>query len=293
MRLSGILCFIFLLTSIFTFAQSKNDTLKLFYEIDKKELTREQVNAIDSVLSKLKTSPSISITGYADYLSGNDYNIALSLNRAKNVKSYLMLKAIKPEQIIKCEGKGELKAKEELPGKGVNEHRRVEIVFTSKKDLEKPKEVAVKNNPVSKPQPISESKTTKTTKIDVGSLKKGETLRLKNLNFLPGRHVLTQKSLPELQNLLQVMQENPTLKIEIHGHICCKGNGDGYDLDTGDSSLSVNRAKYVQDYLISKGIDPDRLSFKGFARTKPLVDPEMSMEDEDMNRRVEIMIIEK
>lgn len=291
MRFPGILCFIFLLTPGFTFSQSKNDTLKLFYEIDKKDLTREQVNSIDSVLSKLKTSPAIIITGYADYLSGDDYNITLSAKRAENVKSYLLIKGVKEEQIKKCEGKGELKVKEELYKEGVNEHRRVEIVYSTPRTAEKPKPVVVENKP--NPKLVSENKTTKTTKIDIASLKKGETLRLKNLNFLPGRHVLTQRSLPELQNLLQVMQENPTLKIEIHGHICCKDNGDGYDLDTGDSNLSVNRSKYVQDYLISKGIDPGRLSFKGFARKKPLADPEMSPEDEDLNRRVEIMIIDK
>ncbi|MCH8904808.1 MAG: OmpA family protein [Bacteroidetes bacterium] len=129
--------------------------------------------------------------------------------------------------------------------------------------------------------------------IDITQLEVGETLILENIYFLPGRHFVREESLPELKKLLKILQEHEEIKIEIQGHICCHpGTGDGYDFDTKENKLSINRAKYIYDYLIRWGIDKNRLRYKGFGRTKPLILPEITVDDENKNRRVEIMIIE-
>ena len=86
------------------------------------------------------------------------------------------------------------------------------------------------------------------------------------------------------------MKENPKLKIEVQGHICCVYNGDGDDLDTGERNLSVARAKAICDFLIKNGIDASRLSYRGFGSSKRL--PNISIFD-SKNRRVEILILDK
>lgn len=120
----------------------------------------------------------------------------------------------------------------------------------------------------------------------------GDELIIDGLNFYPGSHRTLPEAKPVLKKLTQVMQQNPTLKIEIQGHVCCasKPNEDGLDDETGDFKLSWNRAQYVRDYLIQSGIDQSRITYRGFAMTRPLVYPEKTIQDQIKNRRVEILI---
>ncbi|MBW7913962.1 MAG: OmpA family protein, partial [Taibaiella sp.] len=132
-------------------------------------------------------------------------------------------------------------------------------------------------------------------KIDITNLKKVETIRLDNILFLPGSHKIRSESETSLFHLYIVMKDHPTLKIRLEGHICCLKNTthDGYDYDSQEYRLSENRAKAVYDYLVEKGIDEERLEYKGFGISKPLAWPERSFADENMNRRVEVRILEK
>jgi flagellar motor protein MotB len=63
-------------------------------------------------------------------------------------------------------------------------------------------------------------------------------------------------------------------------------------MDTGEMGLSVNRAKTIYNYLIENGIDPRRLEYEGLGGSRKLVD-EISDETRAMNRRVEIVIMDK
>lgn len=102
-----------------------------------------------------------------------------------------------------------------------------------------------------------------------------------------------KQSIPVLEELLATLKENSQLKIEIQGHICCMpGDEDGMDLDTKEMSLSENRAKLVFNYLVRNGIDESRLTYKGYGHTQPKVKPERTPEEEQMNRRVEIKVLE-
>ncbi len=87
-----------------------------------------------------------------------------------------------------------------------------------------------------------------------------------NIQFATGSFQLLPISLVELDRLLLVLQENPTLKIQISGHTDNVGKPDD------NLKLSDNRAKSVADYLISKGIAAGRLSWKGFGATQPIAD---------------------
>jgi flagellar motor protein MotB len=78
----------------------------------------------------------------------------------------------------------------------------------------------------------------------------------------------------------------------VQGHVCCaeKPNQDGLDDETGDFKLSWNRAQFVRDFLVQGGIEEERVTYRGFAMTRPLVIPETSIQDQVKNRRVEILI---
>ena len=251
---------------------SQADTIKLFYEIDKFSLTEEHKLIIEEKLQTLGDPRlNVRIMGSADYLGKEDANRILSDNRVKTVGDYISTNYGSAIQNIIFDSQGE-KAKpdgiKKDPRIGVQDHRIVKIIFEI---------------PINKPT---------TAKLeDLAGLNKGEKIILQNLNFQPGRHILLKESIPILKKLLKILHDNPDLKIEIQGHICCFDNEtkpDGMDLDTGEYKLSLNRAINIYNYLVRKGIDSTRLSYKGFGFTKPLIYPEKSSEDQIQNRRVEL-----
>jgi flagellar motor protein MotB len=82
------------------------------------------------------------------------------------------------------------------------------------------------------------------------------------------------------------MQDYPKLKIEIQGHICCQISKDINDVSTA-------RAKSIYYFLIQNKIDRKRMKYKGYGVTKPIHKiPEKNSQEEDENRRVEILILE-
>ncbi|MBT8220225.1 MAG: OmpA family protein [Bacteroidia bacterium] len=127
-----------------------------------------------------------------------------------------------------------------------------------------------------------------------GSYKVGDKLLLSDMNFRPGSHYLRPSSISSLRKLIQVMEDNPNLKIEIRGHICCHPNNsphpDGYDRDAGNNMLSFNRANNIKDYLIKNEIDGTRITAVGMGAKERLVYPEETDEDRTTNRRVEIIV---
>jgi outer membrane protein OmpA-like peptidoglycan-associated protein len=123
----------------------------------------------------------------------------------------------------------------------------------------------------------------------------GTNIILHNINFEGGVHQFLPESGPMLKELLEAMQSNPKLVIRVEGHICCQSEkADGMDNETGIDNLSEARAKAVMDHLLANGIEPKRVSYKGFGHSAPIYPyPEKSEEERIQNRRVEIKIISK
>lgn len=151
-------------------------------------------------------------------------------------------------------------------------------------------------------EPVAESGTLNVNgnkeprKFDVdGTFSVGEKLLLSDLNFRPGSHYLRPSSIPSLRKLIDVLEANPSLKIEVIGHICCHPDysvhPDGFDREAGNHKLSFNRANNIKEYLVKNGIDASRLSATGMGARQRLVFPEETDEDRITNRRVEIKII--
>ena len=107
---------------------------------------------------------------------------------------------------------------------------------------------------------------------------------LKNIFFDINKFELKTESQVELDKLLQLLNENPLLKIEIGGHT------DNVGKPADNLALSNERAKSVINYLISKNIDPKRLTAKGFGETKPVADNN-SEEGRALNRRTEMRVV--
>lgn len=128
-----------------------------------------------------------------------------------------------------------------------------------------------------------------------GTFTVGEKLLLSDLNFRPGSHYLRPSSIPTLRKLIDVLEANPTVKIEIIGHICChpdySPHPDGFDREAGNNKLSFNRADNIKEYLQKNGIDASRVTATGMGAKERLVYPEETDEDRIKNRRVEIKII--
>lgn len=116
-------------------------------------------------------------------------------------------------------------------------------------------------------------------------LKKGTKIVLRNVFFDVDKATLRKESEAELERLVELLNNNKSIKILISGHTDSDGN------DDHNLRLSDARAKAVVDYLISKNIAGSRLTSKGFGETKPIM-PNDTPENKQMNRRTEIEIIE-
>lgn len=134
----------------------------------------------------------------------------------------------------------------------------------------------------------------KKTIADISKYKKGETIVLENIYFYPESHMVREQSADELLKLYKLLVVNAKLKIRIEGHVCCVTEvEDAFDIDSQDNHLSLNRAKYIYDYLVQKGVSADRLEYTGFGRSRPVVAVELNEADANKNRRVEIRIMDK
>lgn len=122
-------------------------------------------------------------------------------------------------------------------------------------------------------------------KIPLNPIIAGERIILKNIFFATDSYQLEKESELELNELVSFLNNNPTLKVELSGHTDNQGS-DAYNLE-----LSDNRANSVVDYLVSKGIDKERLVAKGYGLTEPIANNETS-EGRAQNRRTELKILE-
>ncbi len=102
------------------------------------------------------------------------------------------------------------------------------------------------------------------------------------INFETGKSDIKPESQKIIDQIVEMLKSNPTLKISIEGHTDNVGN------PQSNQTLSENRAKAVMNAIISKGIDKLRLSSKGWGQTKPTVDNNTE-DGKAKNRRVEIV----
>jgi outer membrane protein OmpA-like peptidoglycan-associated protein len=111
----------------------------------------------------------------------------------------------------------------------------------------------------------------------------GQVVRLNNVFFDFDKWDLRPESFVELDRVVKLMNDNPTLEIEMSAHTDSKGT-DEYNI-----TLSENRAKSVMNYILSKGIAENRITSHGYGETQPVATNETD-EGRQLNRRVQFKI---
>lgn len=116
-----------------------------------------------------------------------------------------------------------------------------------------------------------------------GIKKIGHPLVLKNVIFDVNRYDLRTSSFKELDLLVKILKEDKILHIAVLGHTDNQGNIEA------NLNLSDNRAKSVMKYLETKGIDPNRMTFRGYGSGKPMT-TNATVKGRQANRRVEFIL---
>jgi outer membrane protein OmpA-like peptidoglycan-associated protein/tetratricopeptide (TPR) repeat protein len=121
--------------------------------------------------------------------------------------------------------------------------------------------------------------------IPLNKIQVGKRVVLNNILFESGKAVLTSGSYIELNRLVAILTDSKLMKIEISGHTDNTGS------EVINAKLSNDRAKAVVEYLVQKGIDRTRLTYKGLGSTQPITN-NSTPEGRAKNRRVEFKILE-
>ena len=116
------------------------------------------------------------------------------------------------------------------------------------------------------------------------AVENGQTIRMRLLNFQTDSSSITEEALPVLDELHDFLVLNSGVVIEVGGHTNNQPSDDFAD------KLSTARAKSVTDYLVAKGIDAQRVLYKGYGKRYPIAS-NLNPEGRKVNQRVEIKIL--
>jgi outer membrane protein OmpA-like peptidoglycan-associated protein len=247
----------FFISVLFTSVFHPQEKVDVYFDFNELKVNATSQSLLQNWIKNNPTAEICQIYGYCDTVGTNAYNKKLATERIRSIEKFLKSNKIAVKRDVQKVVVGE----DFETSINQSENRRVTFLYSTKED-------------------------SKSYASSLNAAEKGQYLELKGLNFFGGKDIVLPKSIPVLEELLEVMKSNENLKIEIHGHICC------FTVDTED--LSFKRAQAVYDYLVKNGVTMDRLSFKGFGSTMPIYPlPEKSEEERIANRRVEIFVREK
>lgn len=270
----------------------------LYFNSNKFDISKIENAKLKLWISQNNDVKIVAINGYTDEDGTNQFNDSLAKKRVDFVFN-LVKNQVEIRDDFKTRSFGE-NFKQSI---NKAENRKVTIYYILKNDLAreneilgikpveiKPKVKVIKNF-VSKMQFENPDGTVENFNLDVDFMKSidaskvGDKLKLNNLNFVINTFIVTNVSRPKMYELFLVMKQNPKLKIEIQGNLCCQ------PIDR--VNLSTERAKAIYTFLVFKGIEKSRMTYKGFGSTNPIFAlPEKNEEERAANRRVEILILD-
>jgi outer membrane protein OmpA-like peptidoglycan-associated protein len=250
-------------------AQIEERKFSLYFEHDVSHLSAAHHQLLDSIKDfKNKNDLDVHIKGFANSIGGAYYNLELSRKRAESVRAQL-----REFTIISSDGYGELSSE-------AAKNRRVDILIHLKVD-----HVTVEGEIVEPPQVPETPQASLSTLIRP---KKGDKITLQGIMFYEDRDVIMDESKEALEQLVEFLKKNPTVKFKLIGHICCgdpmKPAKDLKNVRTGKENLSEDRAKAVHNYLAKKGISTRRMRYLGMAFRQS------TGKGDQFDRRVEIEI---
>lgn len=134
---------------------------------------------------------------------------------------------------------------------------------------------------ITEPEPESSL----TFDIYLKPLKKGARIVLEHIYFDVDKSTLRPESVQELERLVDILADNPSLVVSIEGHT------DSDATESYNLRLSDRRSGSVVEYLINTGIQESRLLYQGFGESQPVA-PNDSPENKQLNRRTEFRVVE-
>jgi len=114
----------------------------------------------------------------------------------------------------------------------------------------------------------------------------GQLIKLNNIFFAQSKFFLRENSYPELQRLIRILKDYPTVEIKLEGHTDNQGD------PALNLKLSQDRVNEVKKYLVQHGIASNRITTEGFGGSKPIAGNDQE-ETRKLNRRVEFRITKK
>lgn len=128
--------------------------------------------------------------------------------------------------------------------------------------------------------------TTFYVKINLDRIFVGKTFRLENIYYDLDKHDIRPDAAIELDKLVQILNDNPAIKIELGSHTDTRGS------DIYNMRLSQRRADAAINYIVNKGISRERLEARGYGESELLVDNARTEEEHQQNRRTEFKVLE-
>ncbi len=276
------ICLILLLLPFLGFSQNQYE---VFFDFNKNVPNQVSLTKLNQWITANKSAEITKVLGYCDSVDDSKYNKDLAVRRINAVLNLLRKDTIKISDKVELMPFG----KDFKYSKKQEENRKVTFFYTLKQEKKEENAIVTKEEKPISPfdnQALIENEVSElATKFE--KAKKGDLIKINNINFLFNSEKIEEQSMSILDELLQIMYDNPKLRIEIHGHICCNPNG-------MDTKLSYRRALVILKYLTKYEIEVNRLSYKGFGSNDPIYKvPERNEAQRKANRRVEILIIDK
>ncbi len=266
-----------------------NDTLVFYYKTDVYSLSANQKTELRNFLTN-KTLFNISIEGHADYVGLDTANYVLAHKRAKAISDFIIDNQFIDSIAVTSDGE-QPKPKHYNANQGYWKDRKAICYIRYTNKLLDAKEADSNTENITDPSVNYLN--------SINQLAVGEGIVLRDVLFYLGIAKIIPSSYSELVRLRDILIRNRNLVIEIRGHVCCgvipEVSEDVPIPEQSDSNLTLsrNRAFAVKNYLMEHGIDDQRIRIKGMGFLEPLYYPEKNDKERQLNRRIELIIIEK
>ncbi|MDR0754111.1 MAG: OmpA family protein [Prevotellaceae bacterium] len=132
---------------------------------------------------------------------------------------------------------------------------------------------------------VAEEPTVEIAEVSESDSVKMMYIEIQDIFYEYNKSRLTEKSKAELDKYVQYFDEYPEMTVEIGSHTDSRGSN-AYNM-----KLSEQRAKAVVDYLISKGIDENRLVWKGYGEEQLLIPNAKTEAEHQANRRTVFRVL--
>jgi outer membrane protein OmpA-like peptidoglycan-associated protein len=298
MRTSSFSCLIALLliAPLAHAQQRQRDTLVLHFAFNRFDIdpgptdTAEWRALFNHPAFSVDKIDTIIITGYTDTVGTIPYNHTLSAHRAAAAARYFKHRLLTDAMAIPMQ----LIAGGEAPTLQASDsaNRRAEIVIWYHRDTPPAVAAAQPAKPAAAANPAATTTNPAPAAPATAAAPSPDTpttvITLHHINFVVDTPIPTPATQTVLPGYVKLLQQYKDRRLEIDGYVNSftplHGEGDPLFI------LSVNRAKFIYDYLVAAGFDSTKLSYKGMGNASP-VNPNPSTKKEmDANMRVEIKI---